>query len=283
QGHNFAGISIDFESILDESQSHLDEFMEELAAIFHPAGLAISVNVPANNDSFDYRRLSSAADFLILMIYDEHWAPGKPGPIASSDWIAEILKLRQSDVPPDKMVVGIANYAYDWAGEREPDIRTFEEAVLTASESSTDGMIDVHLDPDSLNPTFDYEEQDQTHNVWMLDAITAFNQIAISRPYQPRGFALWRLGTEYPSIWRILGRNAPRDASTAARITAMRYGYDLAYEGTGEILRITHTPSEGLRQVVFDPDRSLITTEDIKLFPKPYVITSYGAADHKLA
>src|SRR5262245_17832396 len=93
-GHNFAGVSIDFESVLDESQPHLDEFIEELGAVFHPAGLAISVNVPANNDSFDYRRLSSAADFLILMIYDEHWAPGKPGPIASTDWIAEILKLR---------------------------------------------------------------------------------------------------------------------------------------------------------------------------------------------
>src|SRR5215467_7036175 len=283
QQHNFAGVSIDFESVPDESQPQLDEFMVELAVVFHPQGLAVSMNVPANNDSFDYRKLSSSADFLILMVYDQHWAPGKPGPIAAIDWIQDILKLRQADVPPEKMVIGIGNYAYDWSGDKEPDIRTFEEAVLTASESSTDGMIDVHLDPDSLNPTFDYEEQDQTHNVWLLDAITAFNQIAISRPYQPRGFALWRLGSEDPSIWSFFGRNAPLDASTAARMTAMRYGYDLEYEGTGEILRITHTPSEGLRQVVFDPDRSLITTEDIKLFPKPYVITRYGAADHKLA
>src|SRR5215469_4763804 len=283
QGHNFAGTSIVFESVLDESQSHFGEFLEELAAVFHPAGLAISVNVPANNDSFDYKRLSSAVDFLILMIYDEHWAPGKPGPIASIDWVSEILKLRQSDVPADKMVVGIANYAYDWTGESEPDIRTFEEAVLTASESSTDGMIDVHLDPDSLNPTFEYDEQNQTHSVWMLDAITAFNQMAVSRPYQPRGFALWRLGGEDPSIWSFFGRSAPLDASTAAKMAVMRYGYALTYEGTGEILRITSRPSEGLREVTFDRDRSLITAEHIKQFPSPYVITRYGAADHRLA
>jgi cellulose synthase/poly-beta-1,6-N-acetylglucosamine synthase-like glycosyltransferase/peptidoglycan/xylan/chitin deacetylase (PgdA/CDA1 family)/spore germination protein YaaH len=283
QGHNFAGVSIDFESILDESQSNLNQFMMELAAVFHPAGLAISINVPANNDSFDYRKLSAVVDFLILMIYDQHWAPGKPGPIAGIDWISEILQVRQMDVPADKMVIGIGNYAYDWAADKEPDIRTFEEAILTASESSTDGMVDVHLDPDSLNPTFDYEEQDVTHNVWMLDAITAFNQMAVSRQYQPRGFALWRLGSEDPTIWSFFGRSAPLDRGTAAKMAVMRYGYALPYEGNGEILRITSTPSEGLREVFFDQDRSVITAEHIKQFPSPYVITRYGAADHKLA
>jgi len=283
QAHNFAGVSIDFESVPDESQANLNQFMEELGTALHPAGLTISMNIPANNDSFDYRKLSSAVDFLILMVYDQHWAPGKPGPIAGADWITDILKLRQSDVPADKLVIGIGNYAYDWAGEKEPDIRTFEEAVLTASESSTDSMVDVHLDPDSLNPTFEYDEQDTTHNVWMLDAVTAFNQMAIARPYQPHGFALWRLGSEDPSIWSFFGRAAPLDGSTASKMTVMRYGYALPYEGNGEILRITANPSEGLRDLYYDPDRSVIVGEHVKQFPSPYVITRYGAADHKLA
>jgi cellulose synthase/poly-beta-1,6-N-acetylglucosamine synthase-like glycosyltransferase/peptidoglycan/xylan/chitin deacetylase (PgdA/CDA1 family)/spore germination protein YaaH len=283
QGHNFTGVSIDFESVHDDSQSNLNEFMTELAVVFHPAGLAVSMNVPANNDSFDYKKLSSPVDFLILMVYDQHWAPGKPGPIAGADWISDILKLRQMDVPAEKMVIGIGNYAYDWAGEKEPDIRTFEEAILTASESSGDTMVNVHLDPDSLNPTFEYDEQDLTHQVWMLDAVTAFNAMAISRQFQPRGFALWRLGSEDPSIWSFFGRNAPLDGSTASKMTAMRYGYALPYEGNGEILRITYTPSEGLREIFFDTDRSVITAEHIKQFPRPYVITRYGAVDHKLA
>jgi cellulose synthase/poly-beta-1,6-N-acetylglucosamine synthase-like glycosyltransferase/peptidoglycan/xylan/chitin deacetylase (PgdA/CDA1 family)/spore germination protein YaaH len=280
QSHNFAGVSIDFESVLDESQPDLLQFMTELAIAFHPAGLLISMNVPANNDSFEYAKLSSPVDYMILMVYDQHWAPGQPGPISGVDWFTDVLKARQADVPSSKTIVAIANYAYDWIAQTEPMSKTFEEAVLTASESSVE---DIHLDPDSLNPTFDYEDDAGEHHVWMLDAVTAFDQMAVARQFLPRGFALWRLGSEDPAIWQFLGQNAALDASTASKLSVMRYGYDLDYEGAGEILRITATPKLGSRQVPFDPGRGLITGETFNSYPSPYVITRYGAADHKLA
>ena len=281
QASNYAGVSVDFESVPDESQPALIEFMNELAAAFHPAGLLISINRPANNDAFDYAKLSVPADYVILMVYDQHWAPGKPGPVSGIDWFSEVMKDRQADVPPEKTVVAIANYAYDWMGDAEPAAKTFEEAILTASESSVDN---IHLDPDSLNPTFDYEDDSQqTHHVWMLDAVTAFNQIAVARPFRPRGFALWRLGSEDPTIWKFFSQNGALDGAAASKLSVMRYGYDLDYEGHGEILRITSIPSLGSRQVPFDPDRGLITAEKFNSFPSPYVITRYGAADHKLA
>jgi len=34
----------------------------------------------------------------------------------------------------------------------------------------------VEFDSDSLNPHFSYEENGVTHRVWMLDAVTAYNQ-----------------------------------------------------------------------------------------------------------
>jgi len=281
QSHNYAGVSIDFESVPDESQPNLLQFMNELAASFHPAGLLISMNVPANNDSFDYAKLSAAVDYMILMVYDQHWAPGKPGPVSGVDWFTDVLKSRQADIPASKTIVAIANYAYDWTGNAEPVAKTFEEAILTASESSVE---DIHLDPDSLNPTFDYEDDGGGgHNVWMLDAVTAFDQMAVARRFQPRGFALWRLGSEDPAVWNFLGVNAPLDAAMAAKLSVMRYGYDLDYEGHGEILRITATPKLGARQVPFDPDRGVIIGETFNSYPSPYVITRYGSANHKLA
>jgi cellulose synthase/poly-beta-1,6-N-acetylglucosamine synthase-like glycosyltransferase/peptidoglycan/xylan/chitin deacetylase (PgdA/CDA1 family)/spore germination protein YaaH len=285
QGHGFAGVSIDFESIPDESQQQMLQFINDLGIAFHPAGLFVSMNVPANNDSFDYARLSAAVDYLILMVYDQHWAKGLPGPISAIDWFTDVLKARQADVPPQNTIVAIANYAYDWVGNKEPAAKTFEEAVLTASESSTDDdKVNIHLDPDSLNPTFDYEENTgEVHHVWMLDAVTAFDQISAAKPFMPRGFALWRLGSEDPTIWKFFGQNVPLDGATASTLSEMRYGYDLDYEGRGEILRITSTPKQGSRQVPFDSARGMITGETFISFPSPYVITRYGAADHKLA
>jgi len=284
--NNFAGISIDFESVLDEAQTALNEFMNELAAAAHPEGLEISINVPVHNDSFDYKKLSAAADYVILMVYDQHYSGSDPGPVAAIDWTEEVLRLRQMDVPASKTIVGIANYAYDWQKNREPAVKTFEEAVITASESSPSAQekVDIHLDPASLNPTYQYEEADESiHTVWMLDAVSAFNQVATARQFGPRGFALWRLGSEDPSVWKFLGADAPLDGSTAANLATMNYGYGLDYEGSGDVLKLTGHPNEGLRDIKFDPARGLITSSKFVAFPSPYVITKYGGVNKKVA
>ena len=283
--NNFAGISIDFESVPDEAQSNLNEFMQELAIAAHPEGLEISINLPVHNDSFDYKKLSSPADYVILMVYDQHYSGSDPGPVAAIDWTEEVLRLRQMDVPASKTIVALGNYAYDWQANHEPAVKTFEEAVITASESSGDeGKIDIHLDPASLNPTFQYEESDRSiHTVWMLDAVSAFNQIVLARRFGARGVALWRLGSEDPSLWKFLGTDAALDGTTAASLAKMKYGYGLDYEGAGEILKVTGRPSEGLREIKFDSDRGMITASKFLEFPSPYVITRYGGIKYKIA
>ncbi|MER2542882.1 MAG: glycosyl hydrolase family 18 protein, partial [Candidatus Accumulibacter phosphatis] len=154
ESHHFDGISIDFENIPPRAQPDFQRFMAELYAAMHPRNLSVSVNVPANDAAFDYRRLVPHADHLILMAYDEHWNDSGPGPISSLPWFASVLRQRQRDIPLDKMIVAIGNYAYDWQKGRPTEERTFEEAVLVAKES--EGRI--RLDPVSLNPTFEYAD-----------------------------------------------------------------------------------------------------------------------------
>ena len=177
-------------------------------------------------------------------------------------------------------------------------MKTFQEAVITAKESSTeDSQIDVRLDPASLNPTFQYEENDASqHQVWVLDAVTAFNQMAVTRQFGARGVALWRLGSEDPSMWNFFGKDLPQDASAAALLSTMSYGYGLDYEGppglenegereqeVGEILQVTGKPGTGRRDVGFDPARGLITSEHFTEFPSAWVISRYGGVRDKIA
>jgi peptidoglycan-N-acetylglucosamine deacetylase len=278
--HHFAGVSIDFENIAAKTQPHFQLFMAELYAALHPKNLSVSVNVPADDPTFGYRNLSRNADDLILMAYDEHWSTGAPGPIGSLPWFARVLNKRRRDVPADKMIVAIGNYAYDWEKGHPAEERTFEEAVLTAKES--EGNIRLH--PASLNPTFDYaDDNDHVHHVWMLDAVSAFNQLALIRPIQPRGVALWRLGSEDPALWQVFGKEGPLDAAHAAQLSDIRFGYGLDYEGKGEVLEITARPQSGSRVIKFDPNRGLITEERFTVFPSPYVITRHGGADRKVA
>ena len=46
------------------------------------------------------------------------------------------------------------------------------------------------------------------HEIWFLDAVTAYNELKAAKPYNVGGFALWRLGSEDPSLWKVFGANA---------------------------------------------------------------------------
>ena len=281
ESHHYAGISIDFENVESKAQPDYQRFIAELYAVMHPRKLTVSVNVPASDASFGYRRLVDNADYLILMAYDEHWADGKPGPIASLPWFANVLRERQKDIPANKLVVAIGNYAYDWGSPGQPaEERTFEEAMLTAKESESK----LALNPNSLNTTFDYvDDNKRIHHVWLLDAVSAFNQLVAIRSVQPHGVALWRLGGEDPAIWKIFGKEGPLDAAHATQLSDIRFAYGVDYEGKGEILDITAQPQVGSRVVEFDPKRGLISAASFTAFPSPYVITRRGAADRKIA
>ncbi len=276
----FAGISIDFENIPAKSQPNFQRFLAELYAVLHAKGLLVSVNVPASDPAYNYGNLARSVDYLIIMAYDEHWSSGAPGPIASLPWFADVLRQRQRDVPAQKMIVAIGNYAYDWEAGHPAEERSFEEAVLTAKESEGN----IGLDAVSLNPTFDYsDDDDHIHHVWMLDAVTAFNQLQVAGSVHPRGVAMWRLGSEDPALWRLFGRNDPLNAECAAQLREIHFGYGLDYEGKGEILQITTQPQSGHRDLEFDPKRNLITAENFTVFPTPYVITRYGESARKVA
>ena len=117
---------------------------------------------------------------------------------------------------------------------------TFQQGVVTAVESESD----IVFDPDTLNPHYSYEdEKDRVHNVWMLDGVTAYNQLRAAERAGVRGTALWRLGMEDPSIWDIWDATHPDDA-TRNKLQDIPPGYDLILEGDGDIWRITATPQE---------------------------------------
>jgi len=274
QQNKFAGISIDFENVPPTSQKDLRQFMIELHTAFHPLGLEISQSVPLDDESFDYKGLSEVADYLILMAYDEHESESAPGPVASQNWYDNALAKRFAELPADKYVIAVGSYGYDWQeGKKPAEEITFQDAARLAQEAEET----IRFDSTALNPTFEYEDDNgKPHSVWFLNAITTFNQMAAGNRFHPRGYALWRLGSEDPSIWQAFDARAKLDRSAAEQLKTLQYGYDLDYEGTGEVLKVTAEPSNGLRDITFSETRGLITNEKMLKQPSPYVITRYG-------
>jgi spore germination protein YaaH len=258
--HGFKGINVDFEAIPKARQPLLASFMCELKAEFQPRGWSVSESVPLDDNTFDYKALGACTDRLILMAYDEHASESDAGPVASQGWFSDGVARRAADVPPGHLVVAVGNYGYDWieGSHGHASQLSFQEAMREALESEGH----TELDPDSMNPTFDYaDERSQVHHVWFLDAVSAFNQTVDVSARGVAGIALWRLGSEDPSIWSVFEHRQQLNAAAAKSLEPLHYGYDLDYEGEGEVLQVTATPRDGARGVSFDPNRGLITAE----------------------
>ena len=181
--------------------------------------------------------------------------------------------------------MGISSYGYDWPdkkglAEHEKALsESFEEAMVTASESDAS----VEYDSDSLNPHYSYyDEQNHVHQVWLLDGVTAYNELRAAERAGVRGTAIWRLGSEDPSLWSIWDAKHPDEAGRA-RLAEMPPGYDLILEGDGDIWRITATPKRDSARFALMPPPALIVDESYVSLPLSYRIEQLGAAPKKIA
>ncbi|MEP6820165.1 MAG: glycosyltransferase [bacterium] len=275
EGNKFGGICVDFEEPPTTAQANLLIFMQELHEAFTPKGLTVMQAVPFDDPDWNYKSYAANSDYLMLMAYDQHWAGGPQGagPVAAQDWYESNLVKRMADLNPAKTIVAIGSYGYDWTrGASEAKEATVQEALIAARDSDAKIM----FDPATKNPYFEYDEEDGSHHtVWFLDAVTAYNEMRAASGFKPAGYAVWRLGSEDPSIWSLLGASPASSPDVLRRIV---YGYDVDFEGTGELLKVMSRPQDGWRNLDLDTASGFIRSEDLVSTPSSYVIQRTG--DH---
>lgn len=268
--NKFAGVCIDFEEPLPESQANLLEFMKSLHTVFSAKGLLVTQAVPFDDPAWNYKAYQDTTDYLMLMSYDQHWSGSDAGPVAAQSWFTQNLIKRMNELNPSKTIVALGNYGYDWsdASKTAKEV-TFQEALVTARESDATPV----FDPDSRNLYYAYEEEDQSHHrVWFLDGAAAYNQVRAASGYRPAGFAVWRLGSEDPSVWSIIGRTGP---SSSEALRSIDYGYQVDFEGNGELLKVMSRPQAGQRTIEVD-DSGYIKSEKFLSLPSSYVVQRTG-------
>jgi cellulose synthase/poly-beta-1,6-N-acetylglucosamine synthase-like glycosyltransferase/peptidoglycan/xylan/chitin deacetylase (PgdA/CDA1 family)/spore germination protein YaaH len=269
-----AGVVFDFESLPDDALLPYQQFLREARARFVAEHRLVTLTVPAGDAAWDLTRFAAVSDRVFLMDYDEHWQGGTPGPIASQGWFVSQLRDAVRRIGRDKLIVAIGNYGYDWH-DGTADAMSLEEAWLAAHDSGAA----VTFDPASGNATFGYTDGASTHRVWMLDAASAWNQLAAARAMGVTATALWRLGSEDPGFWTDM--RSWRDGTTPD-LSALHAVSSTDVEGTGEILRIAATPTAGQRAIRFDP-RGLIRDERFAALPTPFVVQRIGAVPKAIA
>ncbi len=284
----YHGLMIDFETFSKKGQAGYLALLRDLSDDLHAKGMKLYVSVQARNTDYDYAAVAAHVDGVVLMNYDEHYpSPGLAGPVASQDWFTDNLKAAIKVIPQDKLISAIGNYGYDWVQKPKhrslpPGVKDINVSAQAAWLTARDSEADVDLDGDSLNPHISYvDEHDLQHEIWFLDAVTALNQMRAAQAVGIKTFALWRLGSEDRSLWRIW--DIPGEAGAENKLKDVPPGQDVDMEGNGEILRIEARPADGQRSITLDQATGLITDESFDSLPEPYRVARYGSSPDKVA
>ncbi|MEN9599878.1 MAG: hypothetical protein RL596_2197 [Bacteroidota bacterium] len=277
----YIGVNIDFEELIEEDDAILINFQKELYAVFHRNKLLVSQDVMPFNQDYNYPALSKYNDYLFLMAYDQYTADTKPGPISSQKWIEAAVDQITKKVPPQKIVLCIAGFGYDWPkGGIGTDI-TYQQALTIAKES--EGKI--QYDNDSYNLYYQYyDDNDHLHEVHFTDAATNFNTLRFATEYGLAGTSLWRMGSEDSRLWDFYHLNMSKAALQKfdfAEFSKVETTNDVDFMGEGEILDVLSTPKPGKIRTELDTSWMLISEQFYDTLPSMFVVKQSGKTTEK--
>lgn len=188
------GAVLDFEALLPGDLPALASVIRTLSDTLRTRGLGpVVVAVPAA-DTLAYPGraiLEAGADFILPMLYDQHWAGGPAGPISAREWVDANLRMRIREVGAARIVAGLPLYGYRWSAPGKAVTVTFAQAATAAlARDSVTGSLRASLP--------------RGGEVWVTDAKLLGELMSIAHRQGVKRFALWHIGQEDPSVWRTV-------------------------------------------------------------------------------
>lgn len=215
----YRGVDIDFEYILAADRDAFTEFVRSVAEAMHANGYHTSVALAPKTsadqqgllyEGKDYRALGEAADHVLLMTYEWGYTYGPPMAVAPINQVRRVVEYALTEIPAEKIDLGIPNYGYDWPLPYERGVtraRTIGnvEAVRIAIAQGAA----IQFDGLAQSPYFRYVEQSTgaEHEVWFEDVRSLQAKFDLIREYGLRGCGYWQIMKWFRANWLLLADN----------------------------------------------------------------------------
>lgn len=206
QKYNFAGVNIDFELLPSWTRNSYTAFIKQLSSEMKKINKMITISVFPKIDvplelqgAYDYAALAPLVDRVVIMTYDKHWSTGPAGPIAPINWVEENIQYALEYFPADKILLGVANYGYDWTGGYGQDLSSKEALNLANKKGAEIKWHDIYQ-----TPYFYYWENERKHEVWFENSNSLAFKLDLVNKYNLKGIGIWRLGNENTDFWETI-------------------------------------------------------------------------------
>lgn len=210
----YMGLDVDFEYIPPEQRENYAEFLRKLKAQLSELGLPLFVALAPKTsadqpgllyEAHDYRLLGSIADYSLIMTYEWGYTYGPPMAVAPLDKVAEVMRFAVTQIPPEKLFMGIPNYGYNWT-------LPYQRGTAADSISNTEAVsiarrygAQIQFDPVSASPYFNYFDQSgKEHVVWFEDARSIQAKLMLVRDLKLTGIAFWNVMSFFQPALTVL-------------------------------------------------------------------------------
>ena len=198
------GLNLDFEGIKKEAGVHYIQFIRELSVSCRKEGIVLSVDnyVPyAGNEFYNRKEQGIVADYVIVMGYDEHYAGGEPGSVASVGYVNDGISNTLKQVPKEKLINAIPLYTRVWTEAADGKTSSVALGIAKAREWAVENNVELYWQEELGQYYGELKTEEGTKKVWMEEERSIGLKMDLIRKYDLAGVACWKLGFEPAELW----------------------------------------------------------------------------------
>lgn len=210
----FEGLDVDFEYILASDREAFVDFVtymkEAVGTLGYPISVALAPKTSATQTGLlyegkDYPALGAIADYVLLMTYEWGYTYGPPMAVAPINKVREVVDYAITEIPPEKIHLGVPNYGYDWP---LPFVRGTTKAETIGNVQAVQRAIEfgvpIQFNDIAQSPFYFYENENIQHEVWFEDVRSMDATFALIKEYGLRGAGYWNLMRLFRANWLLL-------------------------------------------------------------------------------
>lgn len=215
EAKGYYGLNIFIQYFNLEHQVKVEEFIKNLSERLNKKGYPLIITLTPQTvlgqtfSSIDYSRLGHAANGVLLLSYEWGSSFGPPAAATSVPLVREYLDFGITQIPPEKIHIGIPVIAYNWELPYVPGVSSgnalsIDSAIQLASETNAI----IQFDEIAQAPFFYYDigtpNKKTTYIVWFKDARSIDVLTSLVPEYGLAGVAIWNIMSYFDQLWLII-------------------------------------------------------------------------------
>ena len=211
---NYYGLDIDFEYIYPENREDYNNFLRTISQRLREEGYILSTAVAPKisadqqgllYEAHDYPVHGDIVDHVIIMTYEWGYTFGPPLPVAPLNEVRKVIDYAVTEIPSQKIFLGIPNYGYDWTLPYTPGTAARTLTNTGAVDLANRVRASIEYDYQAQSPNFRYfDDNGVEHEVWFEDARSIRAKLGLVYLYDLGGVSYWTINRFFPQNWLVL-------------------------------------------------------------------------------